>query len=100
MSIRTEGPGRAEPAAGVSDDELAALALAADPDPCLDDAASFWEVTGSGPAARLPAWYMPAPVGGRTVRGWRRRLVMLLIVSFVLIDAYGLCNIYGWVSFG
>jgi hypothetical protein len=85
----------------LSDEELTAVALAADPDPSLDaDAVSFWELTGAGPDQRLPEWYMPTPVGGRPVRGWRRRLVILLIASFLLIDAYGLCNIYGWVSFG
>ena len=84
-----------------SDEELSALALAADPDPSLDGAVSFWELTGAGPDQRLPEWYMPAPIGGgRLLRGWPRRLVILLIASFLLIDAYGLCNIYGWVSFG
>jgi len=85
----------------LSDDELSAVALAADPDPSLDDAVSFWAATGAGPEQRLPQWYMPSPItGGGPVRGWRRRLVILLIASFLLIDAYGLCNIYGWVSFG
>jgi hypothetical protein len=86
----------------LTDEELSVLALAADPDPSLDDdAVSFWDLTGAGPDQRLPKWYMPAPIGGNgPVRGWRRRLVILLIASFLLIDAYGLCNIYGWVSFG
>ncbi len=61
---------------------------------------SFWEYTHAGPAQRLPRWYMPAPIGGRPLRGWRRRTVILVILSFLLIDAYGLCNIYGWVAFG
>jgi hypothetical protein len=84
----------------LSDEELSELALAADPDPSLDDAVSFWEATGARPGDRLPRWYMPTPVGGRPVRGWRRRLVIFLIISFLLIDAYGLCNTYGLVAFG
>ena len=85
----------------LTDDELAALALAADPDvPLGDDAVCLWEVTGDQPDRRLPEWYMPAPMGGRLLSGWRRRVVILIIVSFVLIDAYGLCNTYGWVHFG
>lgn len=83
-----------------SDEELAELALAADPDgPLDDDAVPVWELTGARPDPRLPEWYMP-PVRGRLVYGWRRRVVLLIIVSFLLIDAYGLCNTYGWVHFG
>jgi hypothetical protein len=86
----------------ISDDELTALALAADPDTAVnDDAVSVWELTETEPARYMPEWYMPAPVGGsRLLRGWRRRIVILVVVSFVVIDAYGLCNTYGWVAFG
>ena len=49
----------------------------------------------------LPGWYMPAPmVGAPLLRGWRRRVALLIIASFVLISAYGLCSTYGWVGFG
>jgi hypothetical protein len=86
----------------ISDDELTALALAADPDTAVDDdAVSVWELTETEPARSMPEWYMPYPVGGsRLLHGWRRRIVILVIVSFVVIDAYGLCNTYGWVAFG
>ena len=85
----------------VSEDELTALALAADPDtPLPDDAVSLWDVAGTGPVARLPEWYLPAPVWGGRVRGWRRALILLFVLTFVVIDAYGLCNTYGWVAFG
>jgi hypothetical protein len=82
----------------MTDDELSALALAADPDSAVgDDAVSLWDLTDQGPQP-LPAWYMPAPkVTG--LRGWRRRLVrfnvVMLIAAFVTINAYGLCNTYG-----
>ncbi len=39
---------------------------------------------------------MPAPVrGGGRVRGWRRWLILLLVLTFVIIEAYGLCTTYG-----
>jgi hypothetical protein len=90
-----------EPAGPFTDDELSALALAADRDESLDeDAVSFWEFTGDHEVQRLPEWYMPSPKGVRLVHGWRRNVVLLIIVSFLVIDAYGLCNTYGWVHFG
>ncbi len=90
-----------EPAAPFTDDELLALALAADPDEPLDeDAVSFWDLTEDHEVQRLPEWYMPSPKAVRLVHGWRRHVVLLIIVSFLVIDAYGLCNTYGWVHFG
>jgi hypothetical protein len=84
-----------------SDDELTALALAADPDsPLDDDAVSLWELTGYDADRHLPAWYMPSPMGGRPVVGWRRRVILFIIIAFVVIDAYGLCSTYGLVKFG
>ena len=91
----------ADTLAPFTDEELSAFALAADPDqPLDDDAVSLWELTGYLPGRRLPEWYMPSPMGGKLVYGWRRRVVLFVIVSFLLIDAYGLCNTYGWVHFG
>lgn len=80
-----------------SDDELTRLALAADPDaPLPDDAVSVWELLGENSDELLPAWYMPGParpiVHGRR---WKRAVVIVLLVSFVAIDAFGLCTTYG-----
>ncbi len=78
------------------DDELTRLALAADSDPPLDDAVPLSQLLGSSPDAPLPSWYMPQPmVRPRPVRGWRRRAIVLVVASFLAIDAYGLCNTYG-----
>ena len=81
----------------ISDEELAALALAGDPDaPLDDDAVNLWELEREdGDDALLPAWYMPSPMGARRLTGWRRRVAILLVVAFLLIDAYGLCSTYG-----
>jgi hypothetical protein len=86
----------------VSDEELTALALAADPDvPLADDAVNLWELDGGGGTPLLPQWYMPAPSGGgRQLRDWRRWVVPVVIAAFVVINAYGLCSTYGQVTFG
>ena len=80
----------------ISDEELTALALAADPDaPVADDAVNLWDLDREDDDSLLPAWYMPSPMGTRRLTGWRRRVAILLIVAFLLIDAYGLCSTYG-----
>lgn len=83
--------GGVEPA--FSDEELTALALAADPDEPLDDGAvSIYERDDlTGP---LPGWYMP-PAGSRRSTGWRRAVVVLLIVGFLVVAASGFCITYG-----
>jgi hypothetical protein len=86
---------------GISDDELCALALAADPDATVgDDAVSLWDLDDSGIPQPLPAWYMPAPMPGpRRLSGWRGKVVRvnvgLIIAAFLAINACGLCNTYG-----
>ena len=83
----------------LSDDELAALALAADPDTTVDnDAVSLWSLGASGTDGLLPEWYMPSPARGLPrLRGWRRWVTLLIIASFLTIEAYGLCSAYGRV---
>lgn len=90
----------------ITDDELAALALAADPNEALsDDAISIWDLglddaaDGAGGGSVLPAWYMPPPMGtGPSGRRWLRRAIAItVIVAFLVIDAYGLCSTYGQI---
>jgi hypothetical protein len=92
------------PGDAFTDDELTALALAADPDAAVaDDAVPLAQLLGSEPGGDelLPGWYMPPPMGsGRLLGGWRRRIVLLIVASFVLINAVGLCSTYGSVGFG
>ena len=75
------------------------MALAADPDAPIDaDAVPLSEFLRDDDERLLPEWYMPAPMqGGRRLHGWRRRVAILVIVAFLLIDAYGLCSTYGSV---
>jgi hypothetical protein len=77
-----------------SDDELTALALAADPDVDLGDDAVPFVVDGG--LDLLPGWYMPAAqAAGSTSR--RRLVVGVVIGSLVVLNALGLCVTYGSV---
>lgn len=86
----------------VSDEELTAEALAADPDaPMDDDAVSLWSLGTDldGDPDLLPGWYMPSPVGGASRHGrGRKRVVYLVVAAFLLINAAGLCSTYGIVE--
>src|SRR3954470_9639226 len=85
--------------APVEDDELTRQALDADPDVALDDAVPLATMLGASAGDSLPLWYMPTPMPRRRrVRGWRRHAIVLIVASFVAIDAYGLCNTYGDLS--
>jgi hypothetical protein len=85
----------------VTDDELTALALAADLDTVVgDDALSVWDVLGDPDnkgVGLLPEWYMPTAIAGFSVerKRWHRPVAILLIASFLIIDALGLCITYG-----
>lgn len=82
----------------ISDEELTALALAADPDqPLAPDAVPIADYLADafGP---LPAWYM-APVMARH-SGRRRQVIILAVIgAFLLIEAFGLCSTYGQFPF-
>lgn len=81
----------------ISDEELTALALAADPDAELPaDAMPFGGLAASddGNHSLLPAWYMPAPL--RRGGGPARRVVIAGIVgALLLVSGAGLCVTYG-----
>ncbi len=73
----------------ISDEELAELAMAADPDaPIPDDAVPFGSTAGAA-FALLPSWYMPAP----SLRRSRCRTVVLagVVLTLLLIAVMGLC---------
>lgn len=77
-----------------TDDQLEALALAADPDqPIANDAEAF---TADGMSSRglLPSWYMPAPVI-RVHKRWHVPVVTTIIAAFAVINGLGLCITYG-----
>jgi hypothetical protein len=47
---------------------------------------------------RLPEWYLPQPMRGVRLSGWRRRVAVLIVAAFIAINAYGLCSTYGWIE--
>jgi hypothetical protein len=84
---------------GLTDAELTALALGADPDtPIDDDAVPLASYLAELPGL-LPQWYMP-PAMARPGRAWRVPVVTGLVSAFVLIEAFGLCSAYGHVVVG
>lgn len=78
----------------VSDEELIALALADDPDRGVAPDAVPLEIYSTGSSLDLPMSYMP-PVMARASRGWRVPVVLTLVVSLLVIEAFGLCITYG-----
>jgi hypothetical protein len=82
----------------LTDDELTALALAADPTaPISHDAIPLSLHLAQFAGAALPQWYM-APAMTRSGRRWRTPVVVAIIASFLLIEALGLCNTFGQLS--
>jgi hypothetical protein len=81
----------------ITDEELAALAMAADPDaPIPDDAVPF-DPAGAADGALLPSWYMPAP-SARPGRG--RRIVFAgLVCSLLVANVVGFCVTNGFPEF-
>jgi hypothetical protein len=94
-----EAHGAATVDAGFTDEELATLALAAEPGaPIGQDAVPLAVYLGqaSGP---LPEWYMPSPMT-RIHAWWRLPVVMTIVGAFLIIEALGLCNTYGILGIG
>ena len=88
-------PSRAEALEfGITEAELAELALAADPDaPLADDAVPLAVYLDQAPGL-LPSWYMPSPMIRRG-KGWRVPVVLVIVAAFVIIEAFGLCSTFG-----
>ena len=78
-----------------SDDELTALALAADPDAPIAEGAAPIGIHLGQLGSALPLWYMPPAAGTRGGRRWKAPFVLAVVSAFLLIDLLGLCNTYG-----
>ena len=89
----------------ITDDELTALALAADPDDVeFDDDVRPFGVADDADGL-LPAWYMPAAVAGpatATASGRRRRVWVVggLVLAMLTVNGFGLCVTYGLPEVG
>jgi hypothetical protein len=79
----------------ISDEELTALALAADPDMVLtDDAVPMRPLHADG-APLLPEWYMPV-AASRARKDWRSRVSITIAVGMIFINAFGICMTNGF----
>ena len=82
----------------ITDDELAELALAADPNtPVAADAVPLDVYLGADDTP-LPQWYMAAPMA-RHVGRWRRWVIWGFVAALLAIEAVGLCSTYGQLPF-
>jgi hypothetical protein len=82
----------------LTDAELTALALAADPDAPLDEGAVPLHLhLAQFAGAALPQWYM-APAMGRRGHRWRTPVILTIVAAFLLIEALGLCNTFGQLT--
>jgi hypothetical protein len=97
-SLALVTPEAGDPDAALTDAELTALALAADPDAPLPPEAVPIDVHLARFGPQLPSWYMP-PVASHARWPWKAPLVITIISAFVLIDVMGLCNTYGILGF-
>jgi hypothetical protein len=77
----------------ISDDELTALALAADPEQEVGSDAIELPLYPGQPSGSLPMCYMP-PAMAHAV-GWRVPVAIGVVLAFVLIDALGMCITFG-----
>jgi hypothetical protein len=86
-----------DPGDRLTDAELTALALAADPDAPIAEGAVPIGIHLAQIGSALPLWYMP-PVARRGGSRWRAPFVVAAVSAFLLIDLLGLCNTYGILS--
>lgn len=86
-----------DPDGALSDAELTALALAADPDAPIAEGAVPIGIHLAQIGAALPLWYMP-PAVRRGGSRWKAPFVIAVVSAFLLIDLMGLCNTYGILS--
>lgn len=78
----------------ITDAELTALALGADPEQSVGPDAVPLNVYLGQTVGLLPEWYMPQVMTRRIRRG-PQMIVLFLIGAFLLIEAFGLCSTYG-----
>jgi hypothetical protein len=78
----------------LTDEELTALALAADPAAPLDAKAIPLTNLDARSLGLLPSWYMPAIALGRA-QGYWKVVVLVLVATLIGIEVAGLCSTYG-----
>lgn len=81
----------------VDDEELTRLALAADTSIPLSKDATAWTGLDYGSSSVLPAWYMPV-ARARVTNQAAKVAIVVVILGFLIIDAFGLCITSGFLS--
>ena len=81
----------------LSDDELTALALAADPVASVDPSMTPWHGAWASGPLLIPEWYMPRPSSTSRRRG-ALIVIGVVLAGFLTIDAFGLCITSGFLS--
>jgi hypothetical protein len=81
----------------ITDEELTSLALSADPHPVIDAGVAPWRPGSDALTGLLPDWYMPTPSGRHRGTG-TKVAIGVIVASFVLINALGLCITYGFLT--
>jgi hypothetical protein len=79
--------------------ELAEMALAAPFDTPLDPNAVPLVFSSPALEGRLPAWYMPA-VAIRHCSGTKRAVIVSIVLALLVLEALGLCSVFGQVVIG
>ncbi|MGC2484969.1 MAG: hypothetical protein WA359_01830 [Acidimicrobiales bacterium] len=80
-----------------SDEELTALALAADPNAPIDLDVKPWYLTSNLGSQLLPEWYMPIPMSRGRGRISKVAAVSV-VVGMVVVCAFGLCVTSGFLQ--
>ena len=82
----------------LTDEELAAMAMAADPDAGLAPDAVPWSPGQDDDGVTLlPSWYMPMP-RTRARGSWPQAVAAVVVVGFLVIGSCGLCITSGFLS--
>jgi hypothetical protein len=84
-------------ASTISDDDLTTLALNADPHPTIDPHVAPWRPMADAVTGLLPDWYMPTPSGSHRGKG-AKIAIGVIIASFVIVNALGLCITNGFLT--
>jgi hypothetical protein len=80
-----------------NEDELVAMALAADPDAPVNTDALPWQFDYGFEKNPLPDWYMPRPMAARRGRV-TQAVVVSVVVGMVIVCAFGLCITSGFLQ--
>ena len=83
----------------ITDEELTELALNAEvEDPRVGDAVAI-QIVSSQASSLLSDWYMPA-IASRRVSGWRLWVMLSIVGVLLVLEALGLCSVFGQVVIG